>query len=97
GDDQFRSANDEGRSLSLDDAVDYARRGRGERKHPNSGWASLTPAETQVAALVKEGLSNPEIGRRLMCSPRTVQAHLTHIFAKLGVTSRAKLAAQAVE
>jgi predicted ATPase/class 3 adenylate cyclase/DNA-binding CsgD family transcriptional regulator len=90
----FEQAYNEGRALSLDDAVTYARRNRGERKRPAAGWASLTPAEVRVAGLVKDGLSNGEIGRRLMCSPRTVQAHLTHIYNKLGLSSRAELAAE---
>ena len=45
--------------------------------------------------LVAEGLTNPQIGERLYVSPRTVQTHLAHIFAKLGVSTRAQLAAQA--
>ena len=97
GDDAFQEAYEEGRSLSLDDAIAYARRGRGERKRPETGWASLTPAEIRVAELVKDGLSNADIGRRLLCSARTVQAHLTHIYAKLGITSRAELAAQTTQ
>jgi DNA-binding CsgD family transcriptional regulator len=97
GDDVFQNAYDEGRTLSLEEAVAYARRGRGERKRPETGWASLTPAELRIAELVKDGLSNPEIGSRLLCSARTVQAHLTHIYAKLGVTSRSALAARATE
>ena len=64
---------------------------------PETGWASLTPAEIRVAELVKDGLSNADIGRRLLCSARTVQAHLTHIYAKLGIASRAELAAQTTQ
>ena len=94
GEDGFEAAFEEGAALSLDEAVAYARRGRGERKRPETGWASLTPAEIRVAELVKDGLSNADIGRRLLCSARTVQAHLTHIYAKLGITSRAELAAK---
>ena len=45
--------------------------------------------------LVLEGLTNPQIGERLYVSPRTVQTHLAHIFAKLGISTRAQLAAQA--
>jgi DNA-binding CsgD family transcriptional regulator len=41
---------------------------------------------------VAEGLTNREVGRRLFVSPRTVQSHLSSIFAKLGVRSRAALA-----
>jgi predicted ATPase/class 3 adenylate cyclase/DNA-binding CsgD family transcriptional regulator len=92
GDDAFQAAYDEGGSLSLDEAIAYARRGRGERRRPDAGWSSLTPAEIGVAELVGDGLSNADIGRRLLCSARTVQAHLTHIYAKLGITNRAELA-----
>ena len=83
------------RSCHLDGAVAYARGAEGERKRPSSGWASLTPTENQIVELVCQGLTNPEIGERLFCSPRTVQAHLAHVFAKLGISSRAELAAQA--
>jgi DNA-binding CsgD family transcriptional regulator len=71
------------------------RRGvRGPRRRPQFGWQSLTPTERAVAALVADGLSNPQIGERLFISRRTVQTHLVHIFAKLGISSRAQLAAQ---
>jgi DNA-binding CsgD family transcriptional regulator len=61
-----------------------------------SGWQSLTPSERAVVDLVAEGLSNPQIGRRLYVSRRTVQTHLAHVFAKLHITSRAQLAAEAI-
>jgi predicted ATPase/class 3 adenylate cyclase/DNA-binding CsgD family transcriptional regulator len=87
----------EGSTLSLDEAVAYARRGRGERKRPATGWASLTPTELQVVELVRQGLTNAEIGERLFVSTRTVQAHLTRIYGKLGVTGRTQLAARAAK
>lgn len=70
------------------------RRGRrGTRRRPRWGWASLTPTESTVAGLVAEGLSNPQIADRLYVSRRTVQTHVSHIFTKLQITSRAQLAA----
>jgi DNA-binding CsgD family transcriptional regulator len=95
GDAAFEQAWAEGAGLSVDEAVAYALRGRGERKRPTSGWASLTPAEADVARLVGEGLANKDIATRLFVSPRTVQSHLTHIYTKLGVTSRVQLAQHA--
>jgi DNA-binding CsgD family transcriptional regulator len=71
-----------------------ARRGGG-RKRPATGWASLTPAEVEVVRLVGEGLRNEAIARRLFIAPGTVKVHLSHIFAKLGITTRAELAARA--
>jgi DNA-binding CsgD family transcriptional regulator len=81
----------EGSALSTEEAIAYAQRGRGERKRPSSGWASLTPMENDVVSLVREGLGNKDIGARLFISPRTVQTHLTHVYAKLGLTSRVQL------
>ena len=81
--------------MSLDDAIAYASRGRGARKRPTVGWRSLTPTELQVTQLVVEGLSNPEIGERLFVSRETVKTHLSSIFGKLGVSTRAQVAAAA--
>jgi DNA-binding CsgD family transcriptional regulator/tetratricopeptide (TPR) repeat protein len=73
------------------------RRGRrGARGRPQIGWPSLTPTERTVTDLVAEGLSNPQIGERMYISHRTVQTHLAHIFAKLDISSRAQLAAEAI-
>ena len=95
GDDRFTQAWEEGQGLTLDDAVAYAARKGGGRKRPATGWASLTPAEREVVRLVGEGLRNDAIARRLFIAPGTVKVHLSHIFAKLGITTRAELAAQA--
>ncbi len=95
GDNDFDVAWSEGAALSTAEAIAYAQRGRGERKRPSSGWASLTPTELDVVRLVSEGLGNKDIASRLFISPRTVQAHLTHIYNKLGLTSRVQLAQEA--
>ncbi len=57
----------------------------------------LTKAERGVAELVAEGLTSRQIAEQLFVSPRTVDAHLSHIFRKLEIASRAKLAALMVE
>jgi predicted ATPase/DNA-binding CsgD family transcriptional regulator len=95
GENDFESAWGEGAALSTEEAIAYAQRGRGERKRPASGWASLTPAELDVVRLVSNGLPNKDIAERLFVSPRTVQAHLTHVYTKLGLTSRVQLAQEA--
>lgn len=69
------------------------RRGaRGARSRPDTGWEALTPTERVVAELAAEGLSNPDIGARLFISRRTVQTHLSHVYAKLAIASRVELA-----
>jgi predicted ATPase/class 3 adenylate cyclase/DNA-binding CsgD family transcriptional regulator len=95
GENDFASAWAEGAALSTEDAIAYAQRGRGERKRPTSGWASLTPAELDVVRLVSEGLANNDIATRLFVSPRSVQTHLTHVYTKLGLTSRVQLTQEA--
>jgi predicted ATPase/class 3 adenylate cyclase/DNA-binding CsgD family transcriptional regulator len=93
GQNDFDTAWAEGAALSTEEAIAYAQRGRGGRKRATSGWTSLTPMENDVVCLVVEGVGNKEIGARLFISPRTVQTHLTHVYTKLGVTSRTQLAA----
>ncbi|MGH9261353.1 MAG: helix-turn-helix transcriptional regulator, partial [Acidimicrobiales bacterium] len=91
--------------LEVDAAADAARvdaalrelgvrRARPRAKRPDFGWESLTPMETDVSQLVAEGLTNPEIGARLYVSRRTIETHLSHVFRKLGLTSRTQLAAE---
>lgn len=84
-----------GSEVPLEDAVAYARRGRGERRRPPAGWASLTPTEQEVVRLVTEGLTNAEVGQRLFVSVHTVKKHLSHVYTKIGLDSRAELVAQA--
>ena len=49
--------------------------------------------ESEVVALVGDGLTNPEIGARLFISRRTVESHLGHVFRKLDVRNRTQLVA----
>ena len=84
--------------MSTADAVAYA--GRDPEKpgiEPSlpSGWAALTPTERNIAALVGAGLRNKDVAERLSISPRTVESHLTRIYAKLEVSSRVQLAQEA--
>lgn len=53
----------------------------------------LTEREREVTALVASGMTNKEVGAQLFCSVKTVQYHLTRVYAKLGVRSRSELAA----
>jgi DNA-binding CsgD family transcriptional regulator len=95
GQDDFDGTWAQGAALSTDETIAYAQRGRGERKRAATGWDALTPTERDVIRLVSEGLGNKEVGARLFISPRTVQTHLTHVYTKLGVTSRMQLAREA--
>jgi DNA-binding CsgD family transcriptional regulator len=70
---------------------EYEATGATVRKSAVRTPANLTPQEAQIARLAGEGLTNPEIGARLFISPRTVEWHLSTVFAKLGITSRRQL------
>jgi predicted ATPase/DNA-binding CsgD family transcriptional regulator/tetratricopeptide (TPR) repeat protein len=85
----------EGAQLTLDEAVAYARRGRGERARPQVGWAALTPTERDIVRLVAAGHTNAEIGERLFVSVHTVKWHLSHVYAKVGLGGRSELIAEA--
>jgi DNA-binding NarL/FixJ family response regulator len=52
----------------------------------------LTPREAEVLDLVRTGLANKQIARRLGISERTVKAHLTSVFAQIGVADRTQAA-----
>lgn len=95
GDNDFDEAWAEGAALSVQEAIAYAQRGRGERKRPASGWESLTPTERDVVRHAVDGLGNKDIAERMFISPRTVQTHLTHVYAKLGCASRTQLIQEA--
>jgi DNA-binding CsgD family transcriptional regulator len=81
-------------------AITYVERCERELKaggvHPMTGPrgpVDLTPQEDAVAALVARGMSNRDAAAELFISPKTVQYHLTRIYAKLGIRTRAELAA----
>jgi non-specific serine/threonine protein kinase len=103
----FAAAWAQGRGTSLEEAVaaalepetpapppaappEAARRGGG-------GPAGLTPREREVARLVARGLSNREIAAALVITRRTAETHVDHILTKLGLRTRAQIAAWAVE
>ena len=69
------------------------RRTRADPK-PTFGWDALTAMEREVVDLVAQGLTNPEVGARLFVSRRTVETHLSHVFAKVGLSSRTQVAAE---
>jgi hypothetical protein len=59
GEKDFDSASGEGAALSTEEAIAYARRSRGERKRPASGWASLTPTERDVVRSLRNAVEPP--------------------------------------
>jgi len=93
--DELEVAFAEGTRLSIEEAMTQAVKGRRRRGRPITGWASLTDTEQQLTALVAQGLTNRQIAQRQLISPGTVKAHLSHIFAKLGVAGRRELAQEA--
>ncbi|HQY92332.1 tetratricopeptide repeat protein [Caldilinea sp.] len=92
---QFDAAANAGAAMSLDQALrfaaeppDAAEQSAG-RKPPRRAYpAGLSVREVEVLALVAQGLTDGEVAERLVLSIRTVNAHLTSIYNKLGVNSR---------
>jgi DNA-binding CsgD family transcriptional regulator len=84
----------EGRTMTFEEAVEYALSeeepstatlSSSRPEHP----AGLTSREIEVLGLVAAGMTSAQIAKELFLSPRTVEAHLASIYHKLGVTSRA--------
>jgi len=102
GPDSYKDGAAGGARLPLDDIVTLAVSDANElpRPAPSPGTGrrqtdlpgGLTGREYEIALLVADGLSNREIALRLVISKRTVDAHVEHTFAKLGVSSRVQLA-----
>jgi non-specific serine/threonine protein kinase len=96
GDDAFSQAFDEGTALRFDEAVALALGRRTPAPAIDGAHVDeirLTRRETEIAALVAEGLTNREIAERLVVAQRTAEGHVAHILSKLGFTSRTQLAA----
>ena len=94
---QLRGALEGFERLGADPWADRARtelRATGEtaRKRDPSTVDQLTAQELQIARYVAAGLSNKEVAAQLFLSPRTIDAHLRNVFAKLGIKSRTQLA-----
>jgi len=81
-----------GAELSIEEVFALASKGWGSLGRPVNGWESLTESECQVAELVAEGMTNPEIAEVLLVSRSTVRNHLSRIFSKLGIERRTELA-----
>jgi len=60
--------------------------------HADDQWWSLTGAEVRIAGLIGTGMTNRATAHELIVSPHTVDAHLKHIYQKLGIHTRAELA-----
>ena len=84
-----------GAALSMEEAVRDATGAAAGPAHDNG--SPLTARERQVAALIAEGLTNPEIAKRLRMAGRTADAHVEHIRNKLGLRSRSQIAVWAHE
>ena len=83
---------DRDRALARTRALGIRRSSREPHRDADYGWAALTGTEVRIAALVRDGLTNREIGTRLFVSPRTVQTHVSHILQKTGLRSRVEIA-----
>ena len=102
GEAAWEEAHGHGRAMRLDEAIQYAlSEGEHSTTIPSSTSGQhpegLTSREVEVLELVAEGLTNVEVAKRLFLSPRTIDTHLSSIYHKLGVSSRAAAVRFALE
>jgi non-specific serine/threonine protein kinase len=105
GEPWFETLAAEGRAMTREEAIAYALAtddaasplGNGTHAGSPSVAMPLTSREREVAVLIARGLSNREIARALVVTPRTADTHVMNIFTKLGLHTRAQVAAWAVE
>jgi DNA-binding CsgD family transcriptional regulator len=81
------------RSRPLQSRAEELHRMARSRSTLEEPWYPLTAREFEVARLIADGMTNPEIAGQLTLSPKTVSAHVEHILAKLGVARRSEIAA----
>jgi DNA-binding CsgD family transcriptional regulator len=109
GSPEYEAAWGAGRAMSLDEAMaealtlnvppETAQPDRPDRANPSrqSAPAGLSPREIEVLRLLAAGQTSKEVATTLMLSPRTVERHITHIYAKIGARGRADAAAFALK
>jgi DNA-binding CsgD family transcriptional regulator len=98
GDKQFSQLHKEAQMLSLKDAAQLILyQGINEEDHNSQRLSQLTKRELEILRLVAQGLSDAQVAERLVLSPRTINAHLTSIYRKLDVNSRAAATRFAME
>lgn len=93
---QLRTAHEMMSGMGLDAFAKRAARelratGERPRRRTAQPADALTAHELQIARLVATGATSKEVAAQLFLSPRTIDAHLRNIFAKLGITSRRQL------
>jgi predicted ATPase/DNA-binding CsgD family transcriptional regulator len=88
---------DEGKAMSLEEAVGYALSDAPDDPPRQGRGPALSRRELEVARLAATGLTNREIAAKLFLSVRTVEVHVDHVLTKLGFNNRTQLAAWAYE
>jgi len=93
----FASAIARGKAMGLADLIAFARDQKAGSKAKASEAArppstALTKRELEIARLIAEGLTAPQVGGKLFISERTVDSHVTNMLNKLGFNSRIQLA-----
>ncbi len=85
-----------GAAMTIEEVLGWLRRGRGPRRRALAGWEAITDAEQAVIDKVVTGMSNAEVAAALFVTTNTVKSHLSSVYRKLDVHSRAALTAAAL-